>query len=151
MKKTVLAMCIAVSLTSGCAQLEALRNANAPDAPFSFVAELNEADSERIGKDMTAFLADQFPAAKTTVYVEPSNTIVREVLVDEMVSKGFGILETKPDQGPAVALQYFITYLSNGILVRMRYGEAVASRYYDRQSDGSLYPSGKIAVREAAK
>jgi hypothetical protein len=150
MKRTILAMCIAMSLT-GCAQLEALRSRNAPAAPASFVAELNEADSERIGKDMATFLADQFPAAKTTVYVEPSNTIVRALLVDDLAAKGFGILETKPDQGPAVALQYFITNLRNGILVRMRYGDAVASRYYGRQTDGSLYAAGKIAVREAAK
>ncbi len=150
MKMTVLAMCLAMSLP-GCAQLEALKNRNAAPAPFSFVAALNEDDSEKIGKDMTAFLAEQFPAAKTTVYVEPSNTIVRAVLVDEMASKGFGILETKPEQGPAVVLQYFITNLSNGILVRMRYGDAVASRYYGRQSNGSLFAAGKIAVREAAK
>lgn len=149
MKMTVLAMCIAMSLT-GCAQLEALRNRNA-SAPVSYVAELNEADSEKIGKDMTKFLAEQLPAAKTTVYVEPSNTIVRAVLVDEMAEKGFGILEMKPDQGPAVVLQYFVTTLSNGILVRMRYGDAVASRFYGRQTDGSLYAAGKIAVREAAK
>lgn len=147
MKRTVLAMCIAMSLV-GCAQLEALKNRN---SPASFVAELNESDSEKIGKDMTTFLAEQFPAAKTTVYVAPSNTIVRSVLVDEMAAKGFGILDSKPDQGPAVTLQYFITNLSNGILVRMRYGDAVASRFYGRQSDGSLYAAGKIAVREAAK
>ena len=150
MKRTVLAMCIAMSLT-GCAQLEALKNRNAPASTASFVAELNDTDSERIGKDMTMFLAEQLPAAKTTVYVEPSNTVVRAVLVDEMAAKGFGILETKPDQGPAVVLQYFITHLSNGILVRVRYGDAVASRYYGRQTDGNLYAAGKIAVREATK
>lgn len=151
MRMTVLAMCLAMSLLAGCAELEALKKMNDPASTASFVAELNEADSEKIGKDMTVFLAEQFPAAKTTVYVEPSNTIVRTVLVNEMVAKGFGILETKPGQGPAVVLQYFITRLSNGILVRMRYGEAIASRFYGRKADGSLYAAGKIAVREAAK
>ena len=149
MKRTILAMCVAMSLV-GCAQLEAFKNRNAP-APVSYVAELNEADSEKIGEDMAKFLAERFPAAKTTVYVEPSNTVVRAVLVDEMAAKGFGILETKPDQGPAVVLQYFVTNLSNGILVRMRYGDSVASRYYGRKTDGSLYAAGKIAVREDAK
>lgn len=146
MKRTVSAICIVMSLV-GCAQLEALKNRN---TPTSFVAELNEADSKKIGKDMAAILANQFPVAKTTVYVEPSNTIVRAVLVDEMTAKGFGILDVRPDKGPAVVLKYFVTHLSNGILVRMRYGDVVASRYYGRQVDGNLF-AGKIAVREATK
>ena len=97
MKRTVLAMWIAMSL-AGCAELEALRSGNAA-SPVSFVAELSDADSERIGKDMTTFLADQLPAAKTTVYVPPSNTIVRAVLVDEMAERVSAFLKQSPVKG----------------------------------------------------
>jgi hypothetical protein len=149
MNKSVLAMCIAMSLTS-CAHIEALRTKNT--VPASYVAkEISEVDSETIGEDMAKFLASQFPAAKTTIYVESSDSLVQEVLMEELTEKGFGILPVKPTQGPAVSFQYFVTNLGNGVLVRMRYAETISSRYYGRQSDGSLYASGKIAVREDAK
>lgn len=147
MKKTILALC--VSTMFGCAHIEALTQKQTQQ---SYVAkEISEADEGLVGEDMAKFLKSQFPAARTTIYVEPSNTIVRAVLVDELTEKGFGILETKPQQGPAVAFQYFVTPLDNGILVRMRYSDTISSRYYGRRSDGSLYASGKIAVREATK
>lgn len=149
MNKSVLALCVALSLTS-CAHIEALRSTKV--VPASYVAkEISEADSETIGEDMAKFLADQLPAAKTTIYVEPSEAMVHDVLMEELMEKGFGILPIKPTQGPAISLQYFVTNLGNGVLVRMRYSGKISSRYYGRQSDGSLYASGKIAVREDAK
>lgn len=149
MNKTVLAMCVVLSLTS-CAHIEALRTKNVVLA--SYVAnEISEADSETIGEDMAKFLASQFPAAKTTIYIEPSDSVVQEVLVEELTERGFGILPVKPTQGPALSFQYFVTNLGNGILVRMRYADTISSRYYARKSDMSLYQPGKIAVQEVAK
>lgn len=144
MKKLILALC--VSSMFGCAQLEALKQSQA----ISYVSkEISVYDSETIGEDMARFLASQLPAAKTTLYIEPTNTLVRQVLVGELTDMGFGIVEMK--QGSAVALQYFVTPLDNGVLVRMRYNDMISSRYYSRQTDGSLFPSSKVAVREAAK
>lgn len=149
MKRSILAVCVALSMTS-CAHIEALLVEKSPSA--SYVAkEISEPDSEVIGKDMAKFLASQLPAAKTTIYIEPSDSVVHSVLVDDLVEMGFGILEIRPTQGPAVALQYSVTPLGNGVLVRMRYSDRVSSRYYGRLADGSLSTSGKISVREAVK
>lgn len=149
MRATVVALC--VSSMFGCAHLEAL-NQKPQQQGISYVyTEISEEDSESVGEDMAKLLASQLPAAKTTLYIEPSNTYLREVLVDELAAKGFGILEMKPTQGPAVSFQYSITPLDNGVLVRMRYQGKIASRYYGRQPDGSLVPSSKVAVREATK
>jgi hypothetical protein len=148
MNKSLLAVCIALSLTS-CAHIEALRAKNT--SASYVVQEMSESDSEIIGEDMAKFLASQFPAAKTAIYVEPSDTLVHEVLMEELTEMGFGILPLKPEPGAYVTLQYFVTPLDNGMLVRMRYSDRVSSRYYGRKSDGSLYASGKIAVREALK
>lgn len=146
MKKLILALC--VSSMFGCAQLEALRQSQA----ISYVSkEISVYDSETIGDDMARFLASQLPAAKTTLYIEPTNTLVRQVLVGELTDMGFGIVETKGGEGAAIALQYFVTPLDNGVLVRMRYNDTISSRYYIRQTDGGLFPSNKVAVREAAK
>lgn len=148
MRKTVLAMCLALSF-SGCAHLEALKEKNAATSYVS--KEIDDYDAEIVGEDMAKFLAGEFPAAKTTIYVEPSNTTLREVLAAELSEKGFGILEIRPDKGAAVVLQYYVTELGNGILLRMRYQGKIASRYYGRKQDGDLSLSNKIAVREAAK
>lgn len=148
MRATIIALC--VSSMFGCAHFESMKQK--PQQGISYVyQEISEDDSETVGEDMAKFLSSQLPAAKTTLYVEPSNTYVRAVLVDELAEKGFGILEMKPEQGPAIPLQYFITPLDNGVLVRMRYQDKITSRYYGRQSDGSLFPSSKVAVREAAQ
>jgi hypothetical protein len=148
MKKTVLAMCITLSF-SGCAHLEAMKEKNAATSYVS--KEISDYDAETVGEDMAKFLAGEFPAAKTTIYIEPSKTTLREVLVDELSDKGFGILEIRPDKGSAVVLQYYVTELGKGILLRMRYQGKIASRYYGRMQDGDLSLSNKIAVREAAK
>jgi len=65
--------------------------------------------------------------------------------------KGFGILGVRPDKGSAVVLQYYVTGLGKGILLRMQYQGKVASWYYGRKADGNLAFSNKIAIREAAK
>jgi hypothetical protein len=148
MRKTILALC--VSSMFGCAHFEALKQK--PQQSISYVYhEISEDDSEVVGEDMAKVLASQLPAAKTTLYIEQSNTYLRAVLVDELAAKGFGILEMKPDQGPAISLQYFVTPLDSGVLVRMRYQDKISSRYYGRGPDGALIPSSKIAVREAAQ
>lgn len=148
MNKSILAICVALSLTS-CAQFEALRDKNQSS---SYVAkEISAPDSEVIGEDMAKFMASQYPAAKTTIYVESSDALVHAVLVDELTKKGFGIMAVKPMQGAAVQLQYFVTRVGNGILVRMKYSDRVSSRYYGRLADGRLSTTGKIAVREAVK
>ena len=149
MRTTIIALC--VSSMFGCAHFEALKQKPQQQGISYVYQEISEEDSETVGEDMAKFLASQLPAAKTTLYVEPSNTSIRAVLVDELASKGFGILEMKPEQGPAISLQYFVTPLDNGVLVRMRYQDKITSRYYGRQTDGSLFPSSRVAVREATK
>lgn len=147
MRKMMIALC--VSSMFGCAHLEALKQ---KQQGFSYVSkEISVSDSEIVGEDMAAFLSSQLPAAKTTLYIELLNSVVSAVLVNELTEKGFGILETKPAEGSAVELRYFVTPLDNGILVRMRYQDKISSRYYGRQADGKLFSSSKIAVREAAK
>ena len=148
MRKEVLVLCAALSF-AGCAHLEALRDRN---SAVSYVSkEISEHESEMVGADMAKFLSGQFPAAKTTIYVEPSNTLLRSVLVKGLTEKGFGILDIKPEKDPVVILQYFVTGFDNGILWRMRYQDRIASRYYARRPDGSLSFSNKIAVRGTEK
>lgn len=149
MRTTIIALC--VSSMFGCAHFEALKQKPQQQGISYVYQEISEEDSEAVGEDMAKVLVSQLPAAKTTLYVEPSNTYVRAVLVEELAAKGFGILEMKPEHGPAIPLQYFVTQLDNGVLVRMKYQDKVTSRYYGRQTDGSLFPSNKVAVREAAK
>lgn len=148
MRKTILALCVSSML--GCAHFDELNQKPQQSNSYVFY-EISEDDSETLGEDMAKFLASELPAAKTTLYIEPSNTYVSAVLVDELASKGFGILEMKPDQGSAIPLQYFVTPLDNGVLVRMRYQDKTSSWFYGRQSNGSLIPAGKVAVREATK
>lgn len=151
MKKTIIALC--VSTMFGCAHLEALTQKKQAKPPsYVYVTqEISDDDEEMVGEDMARFLAEQYPAAKTTLFIEPSESVFNEALVDGLTKKGFGILPIRPTQGPAIPVAYFVTNLGNGILVRLRYAGKISSRYYGRKSDGSLYASGQIAIREGVK
>ena len=145
MKKTILVLCI--SSLFGCAQLQALTQK--PTQTSSYVAqEISDEDSEFVGENMAGFIASQLPAAKTNLYIEPSKAYLRDVLIGELTGKGFGILPVKSDTGST--LQYIVTPLQGGILVRMKIQDKAASRYYRRSTDGELI-ANKITVREEAK
>lgn len=137
---------ISAFLASGCTLLPHLNQSNT-----SYVAaEINNGEIEEVGIDMAKFLASQLPAAKTTLSLEPSKTLFQQVLMGELAELGFGITTTQNPEQQAVPLSYFVTTLDGGILVRMKYGDRVAGRYYSRTTEGLSFASA-FSVMEVAK
>jgi hypothetical protein len=74
------------------------------------------------------------------------------MLLDQLARKGFGIVESMPQTGQQeVQLRYLVTRLDRGLLVRLRYQDKEASRFYDRTVDGRLSLRTGYTIREAAK
>lgn len=139
-----IALMVCASLASGCSTFPMLKqNANSPIA--SYVApEISLSDSEKIAKDMAAFLSMQLPPAKTTIAVSPAPTLFHEMLFDELAWRGFGVVEYAEED--AVSLRYFLTPLDQGVLVRMRFNDSAASWFYSRTSN-ALSIGSAFAVR----
>lgn len=144
MKKVALMVCL--SFTSGCATFpQVFKQASIRS---NYVApEISHAEAEKIAKDMARFLAMQLPPAKTTLELDHSGSPFHDTLFTELVWRGFGVVENPEDE--AVRLGYFVTSLDKGILVRMKYGQHVAGRFYNRNA-GQIFANA-YAVREAVK
>lgn len=153
MKIIVLMMCL--FMLSGCAAIQAKMEAMAAKGtPGSYVApEISETDADEVAKDVAQFLSVQLPAAKTTLELQPSENKLHLTLLDQLMVKGFGVIQSKQptEQQSAVQLRYKVTPLYEGVLVRLRYGGQEASRFYDRANDGHLSLHTRYAVREATK
>lgn len=144
MKKTVVAG-ILVSLLGGCAVLQELHRG--PDSSY-VTPELAPSEIDQITSDVAVFLSQQLPPAKTTLAFKPELTLFHEVFLDELASKGYGIA-TGESPADAIPVQYYVTMLDAGILVRINYKDQITSRYYHRTEKG--LSSGKLAIRGAAK
>lgn len=153
MKIIVLMICLLT--VSGCAalkdKLEAIAERNRGYG--SYVApEISRSDVDEITRDMSQFLMNQLPAAKTTLELEPLKNPLHAKLLDQLARKGFGIVESKPQTEPQeIQLRYLVTHLDRGLLVRLRYQNKEASRFYDRTVDGRLSLNTSYTIREAAK
>lgn len=144
MKKIAFAVCI--SFTSGCASLPQIFKHSY--ARSNYVApEVNHVEAGKIARDMAKFLAAQLPPARTTIEIDPAGTSFHDILFTELVWRGFGVVEHPEDD--SVRLRYFVTTLDTGIVVRMRYNDQVAGRFYNR-SRGQLFANVYV-VREAGK
>lgn len=149
MKKVALLACM--SLASGCTTFPQVFKQTS--ARSSYVApEVSHAESEKIARDMARFLSAQLPPAKTTIELGQAGTSFHDILFTELVWKGFGVVESKPEDGKeTVSLRYFVTPLDTGIAVRMKYNQQVAGRFYNRTGAGQLSFASAYAVREATK
>jgi uncharacterized protein YceK len=136
---------------SGCAALQSkLEAIAAKSTPGSYVApEISKSDADEVAMDMAQFLAVQLPPAKTTIDLQLSANKLHLKLIDQLMVRGFGIVQSKAQsehQG-AVPLRYTVTTFDKGVLVELRYGGHVASRYLPRGNDGHLSLHNKYAVR----
>lgn len=144
MKKTIIAVCLALS---GCASFPQLTN---PSQSVSYTAgEISPGNLEWIAQDMVQFLSTQLPPATTTIELEPSASLFKDILMEQLSDNGFGIVEA--DHKHAVPIRHFITILDGGVLVRLNYRDNVASRYYQYSQEGELSSASAYSVREATQ
>jgi uncharacterized lipoprotein YajG len=144
------ALVICLFLVSGCASLRdriaSMHDTQGKDATF-ILKGISDSDSTEISQDIAQYMANQYPAAKTTIELDVVNNLLHKKLQEQLTRRGFGI-GASPE---AVQLRYYVTALDTGLLVRMRYQYKVASRYYPRATDGRLSMQSRFTVREATK
>lgn len=138
---------------SGCAALQSKLDAiAAKSTPGAYVApEISISDADEVAMDVAQFLAAQLPPAKTTIDLQLASNKLHMKLIDQLMVRGFGIVQSKAQsehQG-AVPLRYSVTMFDKGVLVELRYVGLVASRYLPRANDGHLSLHNKYAVRGA--
>lgn len=147
--RAVILLMVAVAL-SGCAAMKDKFASMSAQAGGSYVSEgITEVDSGVVAKDITDFLVEQLPAAKTTLGVSSSRSPFDALLREVLARSGFGVADDRSDS--AIPFRYLVTHLDKGVLVRLRYGNKEASRYYDRSADGQLALNSIFTVREAVK
>lgn len=144
MKKTVIAG-LMISLLGGCSVLQELQRG--PDSSY-VTPEIVPSEIDKIASDIATSLSRQLPPAKTTLAFKPEVTLFHEVFLDELSSRGYGIA-TGESPVDAIPVQYYVTMLDGGILVRISFKDQVTSRYYRRTEKGLSF--GNIAIRGVTK
>lgn len=144
-----LALIVGLSLAStGCATFPSLPIIKQSSRTVNYVSpEVSIVESKRITADMAGFLSDQLPPARTTIDLVPATSRFHEMLATELAWRGFGVAEGSEEAG-AVQLRYFVTTLDTGIVIRMKYKDQMAGRFYQR---GAVLMGGAYAVRETGK
>lgn len=147
MKKTVIAVSIALS---GCASFPQFNYFATKQKASSYVVqEINAADSEQLTQDMVQFLEKKLPPAKTILAVETSYSRFHEMLVEKLARRGFGVTQTM--SAGAVPVRYYVTLFEGGMLVRIKYQDGMASRFYNRLPEGKLSFASLYSVLETSK
>ena len=147
MKKTLIPLVLILSFCLGCVSLRG-------QSPSSWVPpDLNFRRAIYIAVDAGKYLSSSLPPAKTTLVLivpsgrDPLTPHLEEVLRD----KGFGVVRVSPGKKKVVEkgtpLQYRVTQYDGGLLLRLRYGDTEASRWYRLDKDGWPSPSAPFTVR----
>lgn len=151
MRKSALIMSLSLAST-GCAtfpsfQMPSFLAIKQSGRIMDYVSpEVSLEESKKITADMAVFLADQLPPARTTIDLVPATNRFHEMLATELAWRGFGVSAGVEED--VVQLRYFVTILDAGIVVRMKYQDRMAGRFYQR---GNRLIGGVYAVREAGK
>lgn len=116
---------------------------------------LNANDALTLSREAVAYLADALPPAKTTLVLDPPAAKDHDALTAAMLpalrARGYGVTLVDPKTGNAagqgIPLRYVASPFDTGVLMRLQYQGAEASRYYPRGSNGLLLPGGPFTVR----
>ena len=144
MKRSVAAL-IAAATLSGCAI----------DPDVSYVGPLSAPnDANVLAFEITEFTVMRLPAAQTVLVLDPtpddqaSNTLT-PLLTDDLHRRGFAIADTSGATSTSHHLRYVVTPLDGGDLMRVTLdgGSVEASRYFVRNTAGTLQAGGPFAIR----
>lgn len=126
----------------------------------SFVAkEITQVDAEILTNDIISYLEKPLPPASTTLILEaPSQKqgqadVLTPLLIEKLRVHGYGVTEIKAKTDSAqteekgTTLRYLAFPFRNGIVLRLQYEQNEASRYYPRDTAGSLITEHPFTVR----
>ncbi len=144
MKRPLVALAVA-GMLGGCAI--------DPDA--SYVTALSApTDASILASGITEFLVMRLPAAQTVLVLEPppddqASNALTPLLTNDLQRRGFAIAAGSGVLPTSHQLRYLVTPLDGGDLMRVTLdgGSVEASRYFVRNTAGTLQAGGPFAVR----
>lgn len=117
------------------------------------------ADARVLADEIADFVAGQLPAASSTVVLVPTPSDqaangLTPALVAGLRDRGFAVADARLFGAPGThRIRYLVTRLDNGDLLRVTIdgGAAKASRFFVRNSAGTLQAGGPFTVRQMAE
>lgn len=131
--------------------------ASPPRPSASYVdPSINTVDAKTLAEDAAAYLSNSLPPAKTMLLIDPPSTrsgadLLTSAMQVALREKGYGVLVISPQSGDpkeksdlpsGTALRYLASPLENGLLLRLQFQKIEASRFYHRNTEGTLLPNG---------
>lgn len=135
-------------------------SACAVGADTSYVRSVSSpADAKAIAAGISSFMRTQFPAASTTIVLDPTpseqaSNALTPMLADSLRRQGFAVSVSSAPAG-SHTLRYWVTPMdASGELVRLMIdGRKEASQFFVRNTAGNLQTGGPftVAQMEAAR
>lgn len=121
----------------------------------SYVASLPApADAAVIAAGISMFMRTQFPAASTTLVLDPppagqADNVLTPVLANMLRQQGFAVADGAAPAG-SHSLRYWVTpFDASGELVRLKIdGRKAAARFFARNTGGTLQSGGPFTVMQ---
>ena len=122
----------------------------------SYVAQLQQpADAEVLADGMADFVAMRFPAASSTVVLDPTpsdqaGNALTPAFAAALRRRGFAVAEDgQPVPAGVHHIRYLVTPLDNGDLVRLTIDDSTeGSRFFVRNTAGGLQAGGPFTVTQ---
>lgn len=122
----------------------------------SFVATgISPADATMLAKDATLYLTTVLPPAKSTLVIQRpagyGDDLVSPAFMAALRAAGYGVIEAGAEGSPTggISIRYLASPLENGMLLRLRYGDTEAARFYPRTVTGDVGIAAPFVVRES--
>lgn len=120
----------------------------------SYVSPLSVNEATSISRATTDFLSSQWPPASSTILLVPpekgqGNNVLTPVLTQMLIKTGFAFGNSNQRVSGAHRLQYWVTPLGQGILLRLTLDNTMqASCFYERDPIGNLQAGSPFTVRK---
>jgi hypothetical protein len=122
----------------------------------SYVAPLQQsADAQVLADGMAEFVAVRFPEGTSTVILDPTpsdqvGNVLTISFTAALRSRGFAVADAPTMTAGTHHIQYLVTPLDNGDLVRITIDDnAEGSRFFARNTAGGLQAGGPFTVTQA--
>ena len=142
----------ALLLLSVASVLSACQSTPIPDINHSYVQALADADQAALGTAIAGYVAEVWPAARTTLLLVPpasaeaSNPFTQS-LTTGLLNSGFGVTDSNSaPSGGAHRLQYWVTTLDGEVLVRLKLDQRLAARVYAKDVAGHLVAQSPVTM-----
>jgi hypothetical protein len=109
----------------------------------SWVGTLQPGDATAVASEMTGFLKQELPPARSTLFLDPIRTaeggdLLTPMLVECLRKAGFALTDGSSPAGTAHVVRYLVTPGPDGVLIRITVDRTEGSEFMVRGNSGGL-------------